>query len=546
MLLPRRQIFRVSRQSLCTATLLATVSAGGVLGTTTAGAGESVPGTNSPQAQPRGDGMKNLPTAPMGHERGTAPSAASAADGQTGIPATALDAYRRAAAAVGEAQPLCKLPWELLGGIGKVESQHAGGYGLKEDGTTAQPIRGPRLDGKEFALVRDTEQGRWDGDSVFDRAVGPLQFIPSTWKQWGADGDGDGARDPNSIYDAALGAGLYLCAGNRDLSTQAGLDAAVLSYNRSREYVTTVLGWMKTYREGKVSEVPNGPATAPVVARGTTPVRQNPGVPAAVRTPRPVTPPSPSRKPAPAPAPKPTPDTTPAPAPMPDPVPKQHTLVPVGAATITAHAGEEFTVRLRVRTSAARVLFTLLAASGARFPGSATETTVTTAPDGTATAPRLTAGPLPGRFTIRASLPGNGPATVVFAGVVTDRPGATDTLTLLGAPTLTADTDSVLPNPLQLRATLRARPAPGARITATLLAPGNSIAQAGTDSPYFLGKNNAPARSLLLDPTGPDGRLTLPPLHTGTQAGTYTLRLTTQDNTRLDLTLTIQTAPDQP
>ncbi|WP_425274969.1 lytic murein transglycosylase [Streptomyces monomycini] len=43
-----------------------------------------------------------------------------------------------------------------------------------------------------------------------------MQFIPSTWGSWGADGDGDGVKDPNNMFDAALGTARYLCAGDRD------------------------------------------------------------------------------------------------------------------------------------------------------------------------------------------------------------------------------------------------------------------------------------------------------------------------------------------
>ncbi|MEU6823490.1 hypothetical protein ABZ921_22880 [Streptomyces atriruber] len=105
------------------------------------------------------------------------------------------------------------------------------------------------MDGKDFALIHDTDSGQWDGDGEFDRAVEPLQFIPSTWKTWGADGNADGRRDPNNIHDAALAAGLYLCSGDRDLSDAKKLDRAVLSYNNSRRYVNTVLAWMRQYQQ---------------------------------------------------------------------------------------------------------------------------------------------------------------------------------------------------------------------------------------------------------------------------------------------------------
>ena len=46
-----------------------------------------------------------------------------------------------------------------------------------------------------------------------DRAVGPMQFLPASWARYGADGNGDGVRDPHQLDDAALAAAAYLCAG---------------------------------------------------------------------------------------------------------------------------------------------------------------------------------------------------------------------------------------------------------------------------------------------------------------------------------------------
>ena len=124
-----------------------------------------------------------------------------------------------------KSDPSCHLDWSILAGIGRVESNHGryGGSQVYADGSTSPHIVGLALNGVgNVASISDTDDGKLDGDTTWDRAVGPMQFIPSTWAVVGTDADGDGVRDPHDIDDAALSAGVYLCAGDRDLGTDAG------------------------------------------------------------------------------------------------------------------------------------------------------------------------------------------------------------------------------------------------------------------------------------------------------------------------------------
>lgn len=176
---------------------------------------------------------------------------ASLAPAMSGVPATVLRAYRQAAQALARTNPSCGLSVALLAAIGRVESGHAMGGAVDGDGGTVQPILGPRLDGSSgTATIRDTDGGRYDGDGVWDRAVGPMQFIPSTWSGWGVDGNGDGVASPSNVFDAALAAGYYLCAGNASLENPDSLRSAVLSYNGSLHYLSVVLQWRNVYSGG--------------------------------------------------------------------------------------------------------------------------------------------------------------------------------------------------------------------------------------------------------------------------------------------------------
>lgn len=168
----------------------------------------------------------------------------------TGIPARALIAYARAHLRVAAEQPGCRVAWNTIAALGGIESQHGtlGGAVLGPDGRSTPVIRGPELSGGRFGVVRDTDGGSLDGDARWDRAVGPMQFIPSTWERWAADGNNDGVADPDQIDDAALASTRYLCAaGNlRDPDTWR---RAIFSYNHSDVYVADIASYANVYAQ---------------------------------------------------------------------------------------------------------------------------------------------------------------------------------------------------------------------------------------------------------------------------------------------------------
>jgi membrane-bound lytic murein transglycosylase B len=166
----------------------------------------------------------------------------------TGIPVRAVLAYGSATLTLGTQQPGCHIAWNTLAGIGAVESAHGthSGARLLASGTTVPAIRGPALNGKGVGTIRDSDNGSWDGDRAWDRAVGPMQFIPGTWRRWGTDGSGDGVADPNQIDDAALTAARYLCASG-SMASGDGWRAAILSYNHSDAYVNNVAAMANRY-----------------------------------------------------------------------------------------------------------------------------------------------------------------------------------------------------------------------------------------------------------------------------------------------------------
>jgi cell wall-associated NlpC family hydrolase len=149
-----------------------------------------------------------------GTGQGGGPSTLALAD----IPPIYLALYMGAA-------PTCPgLPWGVLAGIGKVESDH---------GQSHAP-------------------GVHSGAN-YAGAEGPMQFEPATFARYAVDRDHDGRLDVYDPADAIYTAAAMLCAGGAASGTPAGIRQAVFAYNHSGAYVTDVLAWAARYTLPAVS-----------------------------------------------------------------------------------------------------------------------------------------------------------------------------------------------------------------------------------------------------------------------------------------------------
>ena len=168
-----------------------------------------------------------------------------------GIPSIALSAYRNAEQKMAASNPDCGISWNLLAGIGRIESGHANGGATDGHGTAVRPIYGPALDGT-LPGNEVISQSSGDGRVSYARAMGPMQFLPGTWARYAADGDGDGVADPQNLHDSTLAAARYLCSGGLNLRDQSQVMASILRYNNSMSYARNVLGWAAAYATGVV------------------------------------------------------------------------------------------------------------------------------------------------------------------------------------------------------------------------------------------------------------------------------------------------------
>ncbi|MDT0610787.1 lytic transglycosylase domain-containing protein [Streptomyces lancefieldiae] len=487
---------------------------------------------------------------------------------EAGIPATVLDAYKKAESALRQSKPGCNLPWQLLAAIGKVESGQARGGRVDANGTTIGRIIGPQLDGNGFALIKDTDNGVYDGNSTYDNAVGPMQFIPSTWAWAGRDGNGDGKEDPNNVYDAALAAGNYLCRFDWDLSTDADLRKAILSYNNSSDYLATVLSWLEHYRKGS-HEIPDGTGTLPVgrsdngtSGSGTNPsspgtrgpgqssTSQAPGTP----KPNPGKPTGPGKPTTPA---EPSPPGTGSPIPNPSdpesppttetPTDTVHHLEDAGTTGLTAIAGDTFAKRISTRAETkagkavakVRIRFTVIGDTDATFTGGEKVATVLTDSSGVATAPALVAGEKTGEFKVRASVAGRMVAGLTYQATVTER--VADALTRTGEGDLTCTPGGAFADRVQVKATHKGAAADKVAVTATLV---KSVLDPTENDkgPYFKDTDGKAVRTLTGLKTDAKGLLELPELYADDTTGTFVLRLTTAGGATLDVRLNVAAA----
>ena len=176
-------------------------------GGTSAGSGQQdTPAHHQPTRKPNGVPTKANPTLTVA-DFGPAPlGVPNFLIDQFSIPPFLLPIYQACGTQYG-------IPWEVLAAINRIETA----FGTNLNVSTAG-------------------------------AVGWMQFMPSTWKTYGVDANGDGRKDPYNPVDAICAAARYLKAAGGD----SDLRTAIFAYNHADWYVDEVLLYARQY--GKLPE----------------------------------------------------------------------------------------------------------------------------------------------------------------------------------------------------------------------------------------------------------------------------------------------------
>ena len=97
-----------------------------------------------------------------------------------------------------------------------------------------------------LAAVHMVESGQRGDTSVasYAGAQGPMQFMPSTFRAYAQDGDGDGIASINDAHDAIFTAAKYLAANG---AASGNVTAALYRYNHSYSYVYHVLSVARSF-----------------------------------------------------------------------------------------------------------------------------------------------------------------------------------------------------------------------------------------------------------------------------------------------------------
>ena len=166
------------------------------------------------------------------------------------IPVIALEAYAYAARVAEVENPKCHIAWTTLAGIGQVESHHGTyrGATLSPNGDVSPPSGASASTAAAATCALSTRTTMHDDGLA--RAMGPMQFIPETWRLYGVDAHNDGRVSPDNIDDAALSAAGYLCWRGKDLATPRGWITALRAYNNSGVYARAVRDWATAYAAG--------------------------------------------------------------------------------------------------------------------------------------------------------------------------------------------------------------------------------------------------------------------------------------------------------